>query len=400
MQHCAGVGHHITILGTSSLIWWCDDLPATITPVPGAAVPVFLILLMMGAWRPKHVEWLCRNKTCTVLHQVGVLFDWHVGQLTDTNRLSIIAACWTVIDRHLYGIFFTQKYRAKCGKQYKQFWVCSGGCCQISTKHGYVITLAINSSQVPSVCCHIPTDRQTEWRRQPHRTHARTHQHTIQFTCPQTLSVCSTCLPHSCAFRPPGGALLYAICTALWWGKRTHRQTDGRPQFYASIVHTSVNTVSSFKHDSSKQRNPAHCGTFALFWTTVRRHNDVYWESKRMFGAGNGCQPALHKLLSSCLLCENVNVQIYIIAVLTAFIWVWNLVCRVREEHRPRVFKNRCWGRCASVRGRKWRQTGAVRHWLVGGEQNGVRRSAGEGRLEGGRVVLCSSGSGRNWVGE
>ena len=35
----------------------------------------FLILLMMGAWRPKHVEWLCRNKTCTLLHQVGILFD-------------------------------------------------------------------------------------------------------------------------------------------------------------------------------------------------------------------------------------------------------------------------------------------------------------------------------------
>jgi len=30
---------------------------------------------MIGAWRPKHVEWLCLNKTCTVLHQVGVLFD-------------------------------------------------------------------------------------------------------------------------------------------------------------------------------------------------------------------------------------------------------------------------------------------------------------------------------------
>ena len=25
---------------------------------------------------PEHVEWLCRNKTCTVLHQVGVSFDW------------------------------------------------------------------------------------------------------------------------------------------------------------------------------------------------------------------------------------------------------------------------------------------------------------------------------------
>ena len=29
----------------------------------------------MGAWRLKHVEWLCRNKTCTVLHQVGVSSD-------------------------------------------------------------------------------------------------------------------------------------------------------------------------------------------------------------------------------------------------------------------------------------------------------------------------------------
>ena len=29
----------------------------------------------MGACRPKHVEWLCRNKTCTALHQVGVSFD-------------------------------------------------------------------------------------------------------------------------------------------------------------------------------------------------------------------------------------------------------------------------------------------------------------------------------------
>jgi len=28
-----------------------------------------------GSLRPKHVEWLCRNKTCTVLHQVGVSFD-------------------------------------------------------------------------------------------------------------------------------------------------------------------------------------------------------------------------------------------------------------------------------------------------------------------------------------
>ena len=29
-----------------------------------------------GRLRPKHVELLCRNKTCTVLHQLGVSFDF------------------------------------------------------------------------------------------------------------------------------------------------------------------------------------------------------------------------------------------------------------------------------------------------------------------------------------
>ena len=38
----------------------------------------FLILLKMGSWRPKNVEWLCRNKTCTVLHPVGVSFDLYI----------------------------------------------------------------------------------------------------------------------------------------------------------------------------------------------------------------------------------------------------------------------------------------------------------------------------------
>ena len=39
-----------------------------------AAVPV-LNTPGDGRLSPKHVEWLCRNKTCTVLHQVGVLFE-------------------------------------------------------------------------------------------------------------------------------------------------------------------------------------------------------------------------------------------------------------------------------------------------------------------------------------
>ena len=52
----------------------CGDLPATITYVPVAAVLV-LNTPDDGRLRPKHVEWLCRNKTCTVLHQVDVSFD-------------------------------------------------------------------------------------------------------------------------------------------------------------------------------------------------------------------------------------------------------------------------------------------------------------------------------------
>ena len=35
----------------------------------------YFILLMMGAWRPKHVEKFCSNKICILLHHVGVLFN-------------------------------------------------------------------------------------------------------------------------------------------------------------------------------------------------------------------------------------------------------------------------------------------------------------------------------------
>jgi hypothetical protein len=66
--------HQAGVSFDSALIRRCDDLPATITHVPVAAVLV-LNTPDDGRLRPKHVEWLCRNKTCTVLHQVGVSFD-------------------------------------------------------------------------------------------------------------------------------------------------------------------------------------------------------------------------------------------------------------------------------------------------------------------------------------
>ena len=70
------VSHHISLLGPKgpkTLKRRCDDLPATITHVSVAAVLV-LNTPDDGRLRPNHVEWLCRNKTCTVLHQVGVSF--------------------------------------------------------------------------------------------------------------------------------------------------------------------------------------------------------------------------------------------------------------------------------------------------------------------------------------
>ena len=69
--HVSGASAHHQF---PALIRRCDDLPATITHVPAAAV---LVLNTPDdvRLRPKHVEWLYRNKTCTVLHQVGISFD-------------------------------------------------------------------------------------------------------------------------------------------------------------------------------------------------------------------------------------------------------------------------------------------------------------------------------------
>ena len=69
------VSHHISLLrpaGPNKEMWWltCNDNTRT--------VPVDAVIVLNtpddGRLRPKHVEWLCRNKTCTVLHEVGVSF--------------------------------------------------------------------------------------------------------------------------------------------------------------------------------------------------------------------------------------------------------------------------------------------------------------------------------------
>ena len=53
----------------------------------------YFVLLMMGAWRPKHVQKVYSNKIYTLLHHVGVLFN--------LNKHLIVASRWS--SRFIFG---------------------------------------------------------------------------------------------------------------------------------------------------------------------------------------------------------------------------------------------------------------------------------------------------------
>ena len=65
----------------------------------------YFILLTMGAWRPKHVEKVCSNKICVLLHHVGVLFNLIKVSLVckaavaPTRALSIVTRVITRINK-------------------------------------------------------------------------------------------------------------------------------------------------------------------------------------------------------------------------------------------------------------------------------------------------------------
>ena len=108
----APISHHISLLEPSALIRRCDDLPATITHVPVAAVLV-LNTPDDGRLRPKHVEWLCRNKTCTVSHQVGVSFDLCYDARKHKIKIKVSVWCVRVCVQVQLPLEFVCAYKNK-----------------------------------------------------------------------------------------------------------------------------------------------------------------------------------------------------------------------------------------------------------------------------------------------
>ena len=75
------------------------------------------ILLMMGTWHPKHIEKVCSNKICTLLHQVGVLFNLIVCFV-----FIIIVFDWHILSFVFYKYFGMEKVECKT-KTRKELYV-------------------------------------------------------------------------------------------------------------------------------------------------------------------------------------------------------------------------------------------------------------------------------------
>ena len=91
----------------------------------------------MGAWRPKHVEWLCRNKTCTVLHQVGVSFDLYYDTRKHKIKIYYLHRYPSVRISILCAWSIPVDARSKA-------WVCGRSLCS---------TVGSNTAGVMEVCC-------------------------------------------------------------------------------------------------------------------------------------------------------------------------------------------------------------------------------------------------------
>jgi hypothetical protein len=83
---------------------------------------------------------------------------------------------------------------------------------------------------------------------------------------------------------------------------------------------------------------------FRYLGNAVRNQNSIQEEIRNRLNSGNTCYNAVHNLLSSRLLSDNINMnlQAYKTTILPAVLYAygtWSLT--LQEDHILRVFKNR-----------------------------------------------------------
>jgi hypothetical protein len=86
----------------------------------------------------------------------------------------------------------------------------------------------------------------------------------------------------------------------------------------------------------------ADVAQFNHLGTTVTNQHLIQEEIKRGLSPGNACYHSVQNLLSSRLLCTNMQIKMYKIIILPVVLYgceAWSLT--VKQEHRLRVFQKR-----------------------------------------------------------
>ena len=74
----------------------------------------YFILLMMGAWHPKHVEKVCSNKICILLHHVSVLFNLNLNPLFHIDPISLpLMWQWNMVLFCYHVVWFLSFYEER-----------------------------------------------------------------------------------------------------------------------------------------------------------------------------------------------------------------------------------------------------------------------------------------------